>query len=159
MQQRDRLHSQNLNNDTFYRPPVTSPQCIIGTERHLDNSIILNYDDDDCSQGYDQIKEAYRALTKDYILKPYIYDNDFRSSNDDKDIDYNLYVFDKRYQKNLESAQPIKVEYIFSENIPAEIYGYALVLTKKLVSISSDGQRNFDPIYFQSFHGCCIFFH
>ena len=28
-QQRD---SQNLNNDTFYRPPVASAQCIIGTE-------------------------------------------------------------------------------------------------------------------------------
>ena len=31
-QQRDRQDSENLNNDTFYRSPVTSAQCILGTE-------------------------------------------------------------------------------------------------------------------------------
>ena len=31
-QQRDRQDSQNFNNDAFYRPSVTSAQCIIGTE-------------------------------------------------------------------------------------------------------------------------------
>ena len=31
-QQRDKQDSQNLNNDMFYRPPVTNAQCIIGTE-------------------------------------------------------------------------------------------------------------------------------
>ena len=46
-QQRDRQHSQILNNDTFYRPSVSSCQCIIGTERCPDNSILLNYADDD----------------------------------------------------------------------------------------------------------------
>ena len=51
-----------------------------------------------------------------------------------------------QYQKNLETAQPIKVEFNFSENIPAGVYDYALVLTNKLVSISSDGQRHFGLI-------------
>ena len=87
-----------------------------------------------------------RALTKDDILKPYVSEHDFRASNDDNDIGYKFYVFDIRFQKNLESAQPIKVEFKFSENIPAGIYGYALVLTNKLVSISSDGQRHFGLI-------------
>ena len=32
-QQRSRQDSQNLNNDTFCRLPVTSAQCIIGTEK------------------------------------------------------------------------------------------------------------------------------
>ena len=31
-QQKDRQNDQNLNNDTFYRMPVTSAQCIIRTE-------------------------------------------------------------------------------------------------------------------------------
>ena len=34
-QQHDRQHDQTLNNDTFYRMPVTSCQCIIGTENIL----------------------------------------------------------------------------------------------------------------------------
>ena len=77
-QQSDRLHDQNLNNDTFYRPPVTSAQCIIDTEKYPDSAILLNYNDDDYSQGYGLIKQAFEDLTKDDILEPYISDNDFR---------------------------------------------------------------------------------
>ena len=80
-QQRDRQDSQNLNNDTFCRLPAFSAQCIIGTEKYPDAGILLNYDDDDYSQGYHQIKEAFRALTKDDILQPYISEADFRRSN------------------------------------------------------------------------------
>ena len=85
-QQNARHSDQDLNNDTFYRPLVTSAQCIIGTEKYPDSSILLNYNDDDYSQGYGQIKEAFKALTKDNILQPYISEHDFRSSNDVNDI-------------------------------------------------------------------------
>ena len=71
-------------------------------------------------------------------------EDDVRSSNDGDDISYNVYSFDIRYQKNFESAQPIKVEIKFSEKNPAVIYGYALILSNRLVSTSSDGQRMFD---------------
>ena len=145
-QQNDRQHDQNLNNDTFVRLPVISAQVVIGTERYPDSAILLNYDDDDYSQGYGLIKEAFKALTKDDILQPYISEDDFRSSNEGNNIGYNIYAFDIRYQKNFENAQPVKVEFKFSENIPGGIYGYALVLTNKLISRSSDGQRMFDLV-------------
>ena len=145
-QQNERQHDQNLNNDTFVRLPVISAQVVIGTERYPDSSVLLNYDDDDYSQGYGQIREAFRALTKDDILKPYISEDDFRSSNEGNNIGYNIYAFDIRYQKNFENAQPVKVEFKFSENVAAGIYGYALVLTNKLISITSDGQRMFDLV-------------
>ena len=143
-QQNDRQNNQNLNNDTFYRPLVTSAQCIIGTEKYPDSGILLNYNDDDYSRGYGLIKEAFKALTKDNLLQPYISDNDFRSSNDGDNIGYNIYVFDIRYQKNFENSQPIKVEFKFDGVVPAGIYGYDLVLTNSLISISSDGQRMFN---------------
>ena len=123
---------------------VTSAQCIIGTERYPDSAILLNHDDDDYSQGYGQRQASFKALTKDDILEPYISEDDYRSSNEGNIIGYNIHAFDIRYQENFESAQPVKVEFKFSENIPAGIYGYALVLTNRLVSISSDGQRMFD---------------
>ena len=145
-QQMDRQNDQNLNNDTFYRPPVTSAQCIIGTEKYPDSAISLNYNDDDYSQGYAQIKQAFKALTKDDVLQPYICENDFRSDNNGNNIGYNIHVFDIRYQKNYESGQSVKVEFKFDGAIPAGIYGYALVLTNRLISISSDGQRMFDLI-------------
>ena len=146
-QQRDRQDSQNLNNDTFCRLPVVSAQCIIGTEKYPDAGILLNYDNDDYSQGYHQIKEAFRALTKDDILPPYISEADFRTSNvAANDIGYDLYVFDIRYQKNFTNPQPIKVAFKFDGVVPNDINGYVLVLTNKLISISSDGQRHFDLI-------------
>ena len=40
-QQKDRQDSQKLNNDTFFRPPVTSAQCTIGTEKYPDRGILL----------------------------------------------------------------------------------------------------------------------
>ena len=143
-QQNDRQHDQNLNNDTFVRLPVISAQVIIGTERYPDSGSLLNYDDDDYSPGYGQIKEALKALTKDDILQPYITEDDFRSCNEGNNKGYNIYAFDIRYQKKIENAQPVKVEFKFSENIPGGIYGDALVLTKRLASITSDGQRMFD---------------
>ena len=77
-QQRERQDSQNMNNDTFYRPSVTSAQCNIGTEKYPDPAILLKYDDDDYNQGYGHFREAFKAPTKDDILQPYITDNDFR---------------------------------------------------------------------------------
>ena len=148
-QLQDRQDSQNLNIDTFFRLPVVSAQCVIGTEKYPDAGILLNYDDDVYSQGYQyhQIKEAFKALTKDDILQPYISEEDFRSSNvAANDVGYNLNVFDKRYQKNYTASQPIKVEFKLYGVVPNNVNGYALVLTNKPVSISSDGQRHFDLV-------------
>ena len=140
-QQMDRQNEQNLNNDTFVILPVTSAQVVIGTERYTDTAILLNYNDDDYSQGYGQTKEAFKALTKDDILQPYKSEDDFRSSNDGDTLGYNIHAFDIRYQKNFESGQPVKVEFIFDGVVPGGIHGYDLVLTNRLMSISSDGQR------------------
>ena len=96
-QQQDRQDSQNLNNVTFCRLPVVSAHCVIGTEKYPDAGILLNYDDDDYSQGYHQIKEVFKALTKDDILQPYISEENLRTSNvRAADVGYNLYVFDIR---------------------------------------------------------------
>ena len=146
-QQQDRQDSQNLDNDTFCRLPVVSAQCVIGTEKYPDAGILLNYDDDDYAQGYHQIKQAFKALTKDDILQPYITDEDFRSSNvTANDVGYNLFVFDIRYQKDYTASQPIKVELKFNGIVPNIVIGCGLVLTNKLVSVGSDGQRHFDLI-------------
>ena len=121
-QQHDRQHDQTLNTDTFYRMPVTSAQCIIGTEKYSDSAILLNYDDDDYSQGYGQIKQAFKALTKDNILQPYISEDDFRSDNNGNSIGYNIHVFDIRYQKDYQSGQSVKIEFKLDKILPAQEY-------------------------------------
>ena len=109
-QQRDGPDSQVSANNIFCRLLITSAQCNISTEKYPDSAILLNNDDDDYNQCNGLIKETFKAFTKDDILEPYISEHDFRTSNDGSKIGYNLYVFDIRYQKNFESAQPIKVE-------------------------------------------------
>ena len=145
-QQREGHDSHILANDTFYRPPVTSAQCILGIAKYRDSAILLKYDDDDYNQGYGLTKEAFKALREDDTPQPYISEHDFRSYNNGNNIGYSLYVFDIRYQKNFESALPMKVEFIFSENVDSGRYAYALFLTIKLKSISMDGQNHFDLV-------------
>ena len=55
-----------------------------------------------------------------------------------------IYVFGIRYQQNFTASQPNETEYKFDGVLPDDINGYALVLTKKILSTSSDGQRFFD---------------
>ena len=43
-------------------------------------------------------------------------------------------------------AQTRKLEVKFSPGVPADVYGYALVKTKKPISVSSVIQRQFDSI-------------
>ena len=100
-QQRDGQDSQNLANDTFCRLHITSAQCIISTEKCPDSAILLNYDDDDYSQGYGLMKEAFKALTKDDILEPLISEHDFRSSNNGNDVGYNFTFSTKDTRKIL----------------------------------------------------------
>ena len=73
-----------------------------------------------------------------------MFEDDFRSSNDVDNIGYNIHAVDVGYQKKFQGGQSVKVEFIFDGVIPGGIYGYVLVLTNRLVSISSDGQRMFD---------------
>ena len=140
----ERHNSQNINNNTFYRLPVTSAHVVIGKERYPDKSLLLNYAHDIYCQGYGKIKEAFRALTKDDILQPYISEDDFGSSTGGDNFGYNEHSCDIRYQKNFENAQPANVEFKFHGIIPAGVNRYALVLKNRLASISSDGQRMFD---------------
>ena len=162
-QQRDIQDSQNLKFDTFWRVPVTSAHCVIGTESYPDAGKLLNYDDDDYIQEYAQINGAFRALGKDDNLQPNRSDDDFRSSNVSVVKNgCNIYVFDIRYQQNFAFFQPIKVELKFDEVPPNDIKGYALVLTNEFLSVSSDGQRHFDlnkVIILNFFHNTSIFFH
>ena len=133
--------------DTFCKLAVTCCQCIFGTENYPDSGILKNYDEDDSTEGSSQITEAVRALTKDDILQPYVSDDKFRSSNVRvDDIRYKLYVFDIRYQQNFIASQPIKVEFMFDGVVSNDLNGCVLVLTNKLISVSSNGKRQFDVI-------------
>ena len=146
--QRDQFNQQHYNYDTFYRPSKVNAQCIIGNEKFPDAEINFIYAINEYSQAIGVIVSFFRHLSKDNILQSYITQKDFITSNKypDANLGYNLYVSDLRRHQDYSSAQPIKVSFYFRPAFPAatNLTSYALPLTHKLVSVSSDGQRQFD---------------
>ena len=119
--------------------PVTSVQRTTGMKKYTDGGRILNYDDDDYSQGYGRNNELFRSLRNDDILKPYKSLEDFRSSIVwAKDVGHNLYVFVMSYKQKIKAYQPNIVENKFDGFVPNDVNGYDLVMRNKLVSMSAD---------------------
>ena len=141
--QRDTQGSQNLNNDTSFRLPVTSAQCIIGAQKDPDAGILEICDDDDYSKGYGWIKEAFRALTKKDNLQSFLSDNGFRFANVRvADVSSILFVLDIQCQEKSTASQPIEVEFKFDGVFCNDINGYVLVLQKKITKSSYGGRIN-----------------
>ena len=63
---------------------------------------------------------CFKHLTEDIILQPYITQRVFRIENTaggGTAVGYNLYGFDVSYQQNFFFAQPIQVQFEFSNGI------------------------------------------
>ena len=146
----DQFNQQYQNNDAFYRPSVVNAQCIFGSEIFPDAGKKCYYAIDNFSQAYDEIVSCFRHLANDTNLQPYITQKDIKTFNKypERNPGYNLYVFDIRHHQGYSSSQPIKVRFDFRPAVLAATnsIGCALPLTKKLVSVSSGGQRQFDLV-------------
>ena len=137
-QTRNKIDSQTNDNAIFDRLPVSNAVCKIGSEKYPDDGIECDYDRDKYDQAYSEIENFYLLKSETNLLNPFIDLHKFRTN-------YNFYVFDLSKQKDPIGSQPIRLEFKFSAAIDvADYIAYALVLTPKLISISSDGQRHFD---------------
>lgn len=139
-QARNKIDSQTHDNATFDRLPISNAVLKIGSEKYPVDGIECDYDRDNYVQAYQEIENFYRQHSQTNLLNPFIDLHKFRTN-------YNFYVFDLSKQKDHIASQPIRLEFKFSGAINVADYtAYALVLTPKLISISSDGQRHFDLI-------------
>ena len=137
-QARNKIDSQTHDNAIFDRLPVSNAVCKIGSEKYPDDGIECDYDRDKYDQAYSEIENFYLLKSETNLLNPFINLHKFRTN-------YNFYVFDLSKQKDPIGSQPIRLEFKFNAAIDvADYIAYALVLTPKLISISSDGQRHFD---------------
>ena len=133
--------NQEQNNAIFDRLDVIEASCNVGTVRYPEHEYQVDFERNKYNEPYNEIRRFY----KDYIKgegSPYITFKDF------KEI-YNLWVFDLRAQKETPSPQPIQVNFKFRTGYDAVANNYqatALVLTQKIISVSSDGARQFDII-------------
>ena len=139
-QARNKIDSQTHDNAVFDRLPISNAVCKIGSEKYPDDGIDCDYDRDKYDQAYIEIENFYHLKSETNLLNPFIDLHKFRRS-------YNFYVFDLPKQKDQIASQPIILEFKFRAAFGvADYIAYALVLTPKLISISSDGQRLFDLI-------------
>ena len=96
--------------------------------------------------GTNNYNEAYKEIVsfnKDYNglphnIKPHISHRTIKSS-------YRIYVLDTRYQSDHIGPQPIQLNFKFSAAV-ADVICHALVLTRKVISVNSDGNKMVDII-------------
>ena len=105
----------------------------IRSEKHPEEGIECDYDRDKYHQAYSEIENFHQSKSETNLLNPFIDLHKFRRI-------YSFYVFDLSKQKDHIASQPTRLEFKFSAAFGvADYVAYALVLTPKLKSISSDG--------------------
>ena len=139
-QAKNKIDSQTHDNAIFDRLPISNAVCKIGSEKYPVDGFECDYDRDNYREAYQELENFYQLQTETNLLRPFIDLYKFRTN-------YNFYVFDLSKQKDHIACQPIRLESKFSTAIVvADYIAYALVLTAKLINISSDAQRHFDLI-------------
>ena len=139
-QARNKIDSQIHDNAVFDRLSISNAVCKIGSEKYPDDGIECDYDRHKYDQAYSEIEIFYQLKNETNFFNPFINLHKFRRS-------CNFYVFGLSKQKDHNASQPIRLEFKLSAAFAvADYVAYALVLTPKLISIISDGQRHFDLV-------------
>ena len=138
------FENNNVNEQThdaskFDIMNVTECYCKIGSEFYPEDRINNNF-------GTNNVNEAFKEIVifnKDYNglphnIKPYKNHRTFKSN-------YRIYVFDTRYQSDHLGPQPIQLIFKFNDAV-ADVICYALVLTRKVIGVNSDGNKMVDIV-------------
>ena len=133
------VNEQTHDASTFHIMNVTECYCKIGSEFYPEDRMNINYGTNNYNEAFKEIvsfNKDYNGLP--YNIKPYINHRTFKSS-------YRIYVFDTRYQSDHIGPQPIQLNPKFSAAV-ADVICHALVLTRKVISVSSDGNKMVDIV-------------
>ena len=133
------VNEQTHDASTFDAMNVTECYCKIGSEFYPEDRMNINYDTNNYNEAFKEIvsfNKEYNGLP--HNIKPYINHRTFKSN-------YRIYVFDTRYQRYHIGPQPIQLNFKFSAAV-ADVICHALVLTRKVISVNSDGNKMVDII-------------
>ena len=128
-----------LDASPFHIMNVTECYCKIASEFYPEDRMNINYD----TKNYNEAFKMIITFNKDYNglphnIEPYINHRIFKSS-------YRICVFDTKYQNDFIVPQPIKLNFKFSVAV-ADVVCHALVLTRKVISVNSDGNKMVDIV-------------
>ena len=99
----------------------------------------INYGTNNYNEAFKEIvsfNKNYNGLP--HNIKPFVNHRTFKSN-------YRIYVFDTRYQRDHIGPQPIQLILKFSAAV-ADVICHVLVLTRKVISVNSDGNKMVDII-------------
>ena len=133
------VNEQTHDASTFDVMNVTECYCKIGSEFYPEDRMNINYGTNNYNEAYKEIV----SFNKDYNglplnIKPYNNHRTFKSN-------YRIYVFDTRYQRDPIGPQPIQLNFKFSAAV-ADVICHAFLLTRKVISVNSDGNKMVDII-------------
>ena len=137
--EKNNVNEQTNDASTFHIVNVTGCYCKIGSEFYPEDRIKINYSTNNYNEVTKEIvifNKAYNGLP--HNIKPYKNHRLFK-------ISYRIYVFDARYQNNHIGQQAIQPIFGFSAAV-ADGICQALVLTRKVNSVNSDGNKMVDII-------------
>ena len=95
------------------------------------------------TKNYNETFKEIVSFNKDYNglphnIEPYINHRTFKNS-------YRIYLFHTRYQSDHIGPQPIQLNFKFSAAV-ADVICHATVLTRKVISVNSDGNKMVDIV-------------
>ena len=132
-------NKQTHDASTFHMINVTECYCKIGSEFYPEHRMNINYGTNNYNEAFKEIvnfNKVYNGLP--HNIKPYINHRTFKSS-------YRIYVFGTRYQNDDIGPQPIQITFQISAAV-ADVICHALVLTIKVNSVHSDGNKMVDIV-------------
>ena len=131
------VNEQTHDASTLHIMNVTEFYCKIGSEFYPEDRMNINYGTNNYNEAFEEIV----SFNKDYNglphnIKPYINHRTFKGN-------YRLYVFDTRYQSDHIGPEPIQFNFKISAAV-ADVICLALVLTRKVIIVNSDGNKMVD---------------
>ena len=133
------VYEQTHDASTFDVMNVTECYCKIHSEFYPEDRMNINYGTNNYNEAFKEIvgfNKDYNGLP--HNIKSYINHRTFKSN-------YRIFVFDTRYQSDHIGPQPIQLNYKFSAAV-ADVIFHALVLTRKVISVNSDGNKMVDIV-------------
>ena len=133
------VNEQTHDASTFDIMNFTEFHGKIGSEFYPKDRMNINYGTNNYNEAFKEIvnyNKDYNGLPDN--IKPYINHRKFKRS-------YRIYVFDTRYQNDHIVPQPIQHNFKFSAAV-ADVMCHALVLTRKVICVNSDGNKMVDIV-------------
>ena len=132
----DNFNEPTHDASTFLIMNFTECYCNVDSQSYPEDRKITIYGTNNYNEAFKEIvnfNKDYNGLP--HNIKPYINHRTFRSS-------FRKYVIDTGSQNDHIGPQPIQLNFKFSAAV-ADVMCHALVLTRKVIIVNSDGNKQF----------------